>query len=504
MKGKKMIYGGLPVLGILFCFLYLNRAVVDVAYTDYIRLINSYLPDVWNPDKFFVADVLTRIPLNYVERILNVTFFGYNTVVEMGLGVLGLGASAWVLAGYCRKHQVSYIWYGMIMLLLFSLNKWEMLTNGTGWVHFTAFACFYYHYTVLDRVYRGETKRGDTVRMCVLPFVITLGVAGPYCAVYSAVMVLSCICVAGLRVFRAGSLKKSSAEVKKWMLFAVCVLIPLFLYIWSNSCTVEEHAGAVDIPLKTALFDNPGFFLVFFVKSFASTVLGDECIRNVLAQDWQILLLGGFVIGCYLLALYLNWKNRIYERTILPLVFLAAGGMNHVLILLSRWIFMKSDYGMSSRYALQFQVGIIGIFLTFAFSGRSRMTVFPSKRNEKRNAQKGNVPKENAPKESVRKENARKENAQKRSRMQRKSGWSFVYLVLALVFVAGSVYTTCCEWKKAPYRKENLIEKREAALHYEELTDEELERIFQYKKGPDQIRRAFAILEENKWNVFRE
>lgn len=471
MKEKKRIYDSLPVLGILFCFLYLNRAVIDVAYTDYIRLINSYLPDVWNPDKFFVADVLTRIPLNYVGRILNVTFFGYNTLVEMGLGILGLGASAAVLAGYCRKHQVSYVWYALIMVLVFSLNKWEMLTNGTGWVHFTAFACFYYHYIVLDRVYRGEAKRGDTVRMCLLPFGITLGVAGPYCAVYSAVMLLSCLGIAAFRAFRAGSLKKSRSEIQRWLLFAVCVLIPLLLYIWSNSCTIEEHAGAVDTPLITALLENPGFFLIFFVKSFASTVLGDECIRNVLAKDWQILLLGTFVIGCYLLALYLNWKNHIYERTILPLVLLAAGGMNHVLILLSRWIFMKSDYGMSSRYALQFQVGIIGMFLTFAFSSRNH-------RDGK--------------------------GSRKRSKNRHRNWSRILYLVIGCVFLTGSVYTTHCEWKKAPYRKENLIEKREAALRYEELTDEELEQIFQYKKGPDQIRRALGILKENKWNVFRE
>ena len=127
MKKTGWIYYMIPILGIVFCFLYLNRAVIDVAYTDYIRLINSYLPDVWNPKKFFVADILTRIPLNYLERIVNVTFFGYNTVVEMVLGVLGLGASAFVLAGYCKKHQIGFGWYLSLMWMLFSLNKWEML-----------------------------------------------------------------------------------------------------------------------------------------------------------------------------------------------------------------------------------------------------------------------------------------------------------------------------------------------------------------------------------------
>ncbi|MDO4294764.1 MAG: hypothetical protein Q4D90_01225 [bacterium] len=462
MKIKRWIYDWVPLIGILFCFLYLNRAVIDVAYTDYIRLINAYLPDVWNPQKFFVADVLTRIPLNYVERIVNVTFFGYNTVVEMALGVLGLGASAWVLASYCKKQQFSLGWYLSLMFLLFGLNKWEMLTNGTGWVHFAAFACFYYHYTVLDRVYRQEARPHDKLRMCLLPFAITLGVAGPYCAVYSAVLILACLWTMGLRLQRAKSFRAVRTQLGEWLLYLLCALLPLLLYMWSNAHTVEEHAGAVDASLVDTLLEQPLFFVQFFFSSFASTVLGDECIRQICQEDGQIVLLGVFVVACYVFALVLNLRYRLYERTLLPLLLLAAGGMNHVLILLSRWIFMNVDYGMSSRYALQFQVGIFGILLTFAcLKERVRKTV-------PRRVLFG------------------------------------VAVCITAVFLAGNSYTGWKEWEKAPYRKNNLIEKREAALRYEEWSDEELETIFQYKKGPEQIRRALGILKENHWNVFRE
>lgn len=49
MKNKKSyIYIGLPILGILFYLAYLKRSAIDMVYSDYIRLINSYLPDVWN------------------------------------------------------------------------------------------------------------------------------------------------------------------------------------------------------------------------------------------------------------------------------------------------------------------------------------------------------------------------------------------------------------------------------------------------------------------------
>jgi hypothetical protein len=81
------MYMGLPIAGVLFYILYLYRASIDMVYSDYIRLINSYLPDIWNPEKFFVADLLTRIPVNFLERAINVQFFGYSVAFDRLLSV---------------------------------------------------------------------------------------------------------------------------------------------------------------------------------------------------------------------------------------------------------------------------------------------------------------------------------------------------------------------------------------------------------------------------------
>ena len=90
---KRRVFLGLPViLGILFYIWYIFHASDNVAYSDYIRLVNSYLPDVTNPAKFFVPDILTRVPITYLGRIINVKLFGYNTYFDMILGVLSLGA----------------------------------------------------------------------------------------------------------------------------------------------------------------------------------------------------------------------------------------------------------------------------------------------------------------------------------------------------------------------------------------------------------------------------
>ena len=88
MKNKKSyVYIGLPVLGMIFYLAYIRHSAIDMVYSDYIRLINSYLPDIWDPKKFFVPDLLTRIPVNYLERAVNVTVFGYSALPSTGYSV---------------------------------------------------------------------------------------------------------------------------------------------------------------------------------------------------------------------------------------------------------------------------------------------------------------------------------------------------------------------------------------------------------------------------------
>ena len=248
---KKCMYIGLPILGVLFYLWYLHIASIDMVYSDYVRLINAYLPDVWNPKKFFVADLLTRIPANYLERIINVELFGYSVAFDRVLGVIGFGLSALAIGVFCNKQRVGLGWYTVIMVFMFSLNKWEMLYNGTGWAHFMAFACFFYHYLVLDRVYKGRAWNRDYMKLIILPSLITLGIAGPYCAIYSMTLILAY----GFMFI----VKK--LDLKQTVILLISVICPLLAYIWSNSQAVYEHAGAVEGSLIGTFFQEPEFFL---------------------------------------------------------------------------------------------------------------------------------------------------------------------------------------------------------------------------------------------------
>ena len=469
-----------PLAGMAFCLWYVCTATSDVVNSDYIRLVNSYLPDVWNPEKFFVADVLTRIPVNYLARILNVTFFDFSVRFDQILGILGLGLTGMAACAYARKEGLGFLTMTAVTLLIFSLNKWEMLTNGSGWAHFLTFAGFYYYYLVLDRVWKaemvlgGQADRKDRIRLMVLPFIITLCIAGQYCAIYSGVLIAVYGFLALLPVLDRHFLKKETerpfwnravhSSGLPYIRYLLCILIPLALYMVSNAFTVEEHAGATDLTLMQAIQEKPKFFPAFFMKSFASMFLGGETMEQKFHFPNRLMLLIGLgVMAGYLLALWLNVKYRLYERTIFPLLLILSGGCSHVLILISRWIFLdQENYGMSSRYAVQFQMGIIGIVLTAALVWKLEG---------------------------------------KKLRLKRRFS-SMLAAAFCCVIVAGNLVTTADEIQKAPYRKDRYEEKVEAALHYEGVSDEDLERIFEYRKGPEKIRAALGILKDNHWNVY--
>lgn len=455
---KKCLYMGLPVLGILFCLWYIKAATCDVIYSDYVRLVNSYLPDVWNPNTFFVPDILTRIPVNYLGRIINVAWFHYSTSFDMALGALGLGLFGWVISSYCMRYQVKWTWFLVLMILLFGLNKWEMLTNGSGWSHFWAVGCFAYHFLVLDRVWYGEERKHDRLRLALLPFLITLGVAGPYCAIYSVVMLISYgFCM----VTQA---KRSGTSDRRYLWYMVCVLVPLFLYLWSNSYAVEDHAGMENLPLIGTFLETPGYFLQFFLKSFAGDLIGGEQLEGWIAtgviSDQIVYLLGAGVCAAYLLAVWTNFRYHLYKRTVFPLMLLAMGGLNHLLILYSRWSFMNENYGMSSRYALQFQFVTLGIVLTLGLLW----------------SQIG----------------------------KRLTG--AVMALACMVILAGSLATTYREVKHAPNREAYRERIAAVALQYQDVSDEVLRETFEYRRSQEgsgaKVRQALEILDQQDWNIF--
>ena len=508
-KGKE---GKLPIASLLLSFLmalailfYVLLSTTDVLYSDYIRLVNSYLGQPFRFGDLLQKDILTRIPLTYVFREINRYSFGYSLIFDRTLGVLGLFLSSIPLLLFMRKKQLPFLQQLLFLILFYSLNKWEMLLNGSGYIHFLAFSVFYAYFYALDQAF---SKKSSLLLLSIYPPLILL-VAGPYClAVFLSCFALFFFLVLGKKLW----------DIKGTILLLISNGLCLFLYLLSNHYAVYEYAGAESISLKEVLQNHLLFVVKFIFYGFSSMLISGENLEKLLRdgaiQGKGIVLIGAFVLFFYIfMTLLYLWKffassNNSGTKTfatknkeafssqqrqmaeqkqtdtnaltgenvgesfyfgLLPGLLLLHGLASHALVFLTRYMFLKESYAFQSRYALQYQSALLGAFLLlFLWKNENRASLGQKARTSQ--------------------------------------GRLAFCLLISGIFLLGTLWTDRSEWGKSMYRREHYERMWAYSHDLSAYSDEELEDVFEYRHGGERIRKAFAIWEQVKkeWRERRE
>ena len=507
-KGKE---GKLPIALLLLSFLmalailfYVLLSTTDVLYSDYIRLVNSYLGKPFQLGDLLQKDILTRIPLTYFFREINRYSFGYTLIFDRILGVLGLFLASKPLLLFMRKKQLPFLQQLLFLILFYSLNKWEMLLNGSGYIHFLAFSAFYDYFYALDQAF---SKKSSLLVLSIYPPFILL-VAGPYClAVF-----LSCFAL-----FFFLALGKKLWDMKGTILLLISNGLCLFLYLLSNHYAVYEYAGAESISLREVLQNHLLFVVKFIFYGFSSMLFSGENLEKLLRegviQGKGVVLIGAFVLFFYVLMILLYlWRffassknsgtktfatknkeafssqqRQMAEQKqtdtnaltgenvgesfyfgLLPGLLLLHGLASHALVFLTRYMFLKESYAFQSRYALQYQSALLGAFLLlFLWKNENRASLGQKARTSQ--------------------------------------GRLVFCLLISGIFLLGTLWTDRSEWGKSMYRREHYERMWAYSHDLSAYSDEELEDVFEYHHGGERIRKAFAIWEQVKkeWRADR-
>ena len=508
-KGKE---GKLPIASLLLSFLmalailfYVLLSTTDVLYSDYIRLVNSYLGKPFQLGDLLQKDILTRIPLTYFFREINRYSFGYTLIFDRVLGVLGLFLASKPLLLFMRKKQLPFLQQLLFLILFYSLNKWEMLLNGSGYIHFLAFSVFYAYFYALDQAF---SKKSSLLLLSIYPPLILL-VAGPYClAVFLSCFALFFFLVLGKKLW----------DIKGTILLLISNGLCLFLYLLSNHYAVYEYAGAESISLKEVLQNHLLFVVKLIFYGFSSMLVSGENLEKLLRdgaiQGKGVVLLGAFVLFFYIfMTLLYLWKffassNNSGTKTfatknkeafssqqrqmaeqkqtdtnaltgenvgesfyfgLLPGLLLLHGLASHALVFLTRYMFLKESYAFQSRYALQYQSALLGAFLLlFLWKNENRASLGQKARTSQ--------------------------------------GRLAFCLLISGIFLLGTLWTDRSEWGKSMYRREHYERMWAYSHDLSAYSDEELEDVFEYRHGGERIRKAFAIWEQVKkeWRERRE
>ena len=476
------------ILCTVFLGFYILSASADIVYSDYIRLTNSYLGEPFSFHNLMTKDILTRIPVSFLFREINIAFFHYSITFDRFLGLFGLFLTSIPILLFMTKRRIGVFFSVSLLLIFYSLNKWEMLLNGSGYAHFLSFALFYlFFYLLSERV-------GKLLSLSVFPFLFLL-TGGPYAiAVYGATI------LSLFFLFLAGKIRDKRGS----LVLLLSSFVSTFLYFLSNHYAVYEYAGAKSISLKEVLLTKMTFVLKFFGFGFSSLLFSGENLEEWLSsgavQGKQLFLLGGLILLFFLLMALFFLKDLFFGEKdpsdvcipgkekdksltgLFPALLLLHGLLSFALVFLSRYIFLRPEYAVQSRYALQYQSALLGALLLLYLKTARGQEVRVEKRNRDR--------------EIENMEKAGKKGEPRRALLR------IISIGITLLFLGGTLHTAKTELLKAPYRRLHYETMLHSVNRIEEMDEEELERLYEYRHGKERILKAFSILKERKLNCF--
>ena len=489
------------ILCTVFLGFYILSASADIVYSDYIRLTNSYLGEPFSFHDLLTKDILTRIPVSFLFREINIAFFHYSITFDRFLGLFGLFLTSIPLFFFMAKRRIGVFFSIALLLIFYSLNKWEMLLNGSGYAHFLSFALFYlFFYLLSERVGKGSSL----LSLSVFPFLFLL-TGGPYAiAVYGATI------LSLFFLFLAGKIRDKRGS----LVLLLSSFVSTFLYFLSNHYAVYEYAGAKSISLKEVLLTKMTFVLKFFGFGFSSLLFSGENLEEWLSsgavQGKQLFLLGGLILLFFLLMALLFLKDLFFGEKrgekdksltgLFPALLLLHGLLSFALVFLSRYIFLRPEYAVQSRYALQYQSALLGALLLLYLKTAGGQEVGVEKRNRDREIEdrkKGEKVKKDVNAESVKLAGDVDKKAEPRRALLR-----IISIGITLLFLGGTLHTAKTELLKAPYRRLHYETMLHSVNRIEEMDEEELERLYEYRHGKERILKAFSILKERKLNCF--
>lgn len=496
------------ILCTVFLGFYILSASADIVYSDYIRLTNSYLGEPFSFHDLLTKDILTRIPVSFLFREINIAFFHYSITFDRFLGLFGLFLTSIPLLLFMAKRRIGIFFSVAILLIFYSLNKWEMLLNGSGYAHFLSFALFYlFFYLLSERVGKGSSL----LSLSVFPFLFLL-TGGPYAiAVYGAAI------LSLFFLFLAGKIRDKRGS----LVLLLSSFVSTFLYFLSNHYAVYEYAGAKSISLKEVLLTKMTFVLKFFGFGFSSLLFSGENLEEWLSsgavQGKQLFLLGGLILLFFLLMAFFFLKDLFFGEKdsnddcipgkekdksltgLFPALLLLHGLLSFALVFLSRYIFLRPEYAVQSRYALQYQSALLGALLLLYLKTVRGQEAGVEKGREKAKLE-GNTEKkrgvERKPEDREKDEKAGEKAGARRALSQ------IISIGITLLFLGGTLYTAKTELLKAPYRRLHYETMLHSVNRIEDMDEEELERLYEYRHGKERILKAFSILKERKLNCF--
>lgn len=452
----------LCIIGVLlFQIHYLIISTRNVPIMDYWTFIND-LGEKIMTGKLSFQDIWTsynsqKNPLMLILFAINMRIFGYNTQIEIFLGILFQLFSSLCIIYAFKKENFDKISRGggrivfqllssTFLLAFFSLNQWEILTLEFSLVFMLRIFSYILIFVWLNHCLfdMQNCKKQLNIISILVPIIICL---------MSQLYFVAFIGTIGIVVFIHFCInynKEKFLYFKNYLYLGIAAIIGTIIYL--INLDYESTVNNISI---SVLFVN---FIKGILLMLGASLWQSLSVYPLFGVN-SIYISGVLVAVLYIFAIVLYFRKNIYRRTYIPLFLILYCFITVIMIYYGRAYRFDLYYLTASRYTCETMLGLAGILWIFADE------VF---------------------------------NTQKSAKHSRIIKFSALFSIV--IIVVGLVCALLSEKHIGFFRGHSFADARGIMRKVDTVSDEELN-IFQ--NNPSKIRNSIGLLKKYNLSVFK-
>jgi len=449
---------------------YLKITTTNVPIMDYWRYMNEITEKVFN-DTLEFSDLwknigVQRNPLIYFLLTINMKYFGLNTQIEIYSGAIIMAFNALIIfkiyyINIIKYHnqykKVGQVLFVIIALAVFNFNQWEIITLQFSLSFMVRIMMYLIIFMLVDNFLICNNKNFKNVLIISLLIFITVCLVsqGYFPALVGTIIVLIFL------HFILSYKSKHKMNINYYLIIFISILLSSIIYLYGITSDIQ---GSNSIKLFIHSLLN-GEFLKGSILMLGTSILNSNLISNP-ENITLFYIIGLIILFSYIFALFIYFKNKMYERTYFPIMLITYSLINIVLIIYARMNLFNLTYLIASRYVCETTLGIIGILFI--------LLDYILKILDNNNSQRS---------------------------FSTKVMNNFSKLIIIIISIS-LCYTTLTEMKTGPYRKayfENLVE---MMIDIDNIPDDKLG-AFQ-ANNPDMVRSGVILMKKYKLGVFND
>ncbi|MFJ8457683.1 hypothetical protein ACIQ57_01015 [Lysinibacillus xylanilyticus] len=370
----KKLYITIAVFFSLY-MVYINSTAENVIYMDQIRM-TSLIEKYFNGSLTFLdlwSSYLGHRSLGYhLIFVMNAALFNLNSLIEINISAICLLVVAIILlrsyylefndASILKeKNNKNVIKVNLItiIIVLFSLNKWETALLGLGLNEYLVNVLFIVMFYLFNQflIHKTMTTKMKIVLFLSLNFSIiffSLAYVAPFFFALYLIFIIDFL------------IKKQEIKSKLPVItiYTINAFLLCLIYLFNIN---SQSANAKSLSIFEKIFTliaQPVSVVKFYFYGLSGSVFGVETAQKIIGNN-ILLMLGVFVFLFYIISIYLFFRNKLYNINYFPLLLIMYSLTYMGLVLVGRLEYGEL-YGLQSRYSLAMMYGLIGIVWIFS------------------------------------------------------------------------------------------------------------------------------------------